>query len=113
MFYQYGLYKPLVNKKLGSPATIRQFFPLAFVLGLIVGLPLCFVNSFFLYIFTFVLIAYLVAAIAFAAKGTKNKREILLLPFVFLNIHISYGWGYIVGLYKIVTGKKFNVETNR
>ena len=27
MFYQYGLYKPLGNKKLGSPATIRQFFP--------------------------------------------------------------------------------------
>ena len=27
MFYQYGLYKPLVNKKLGSPATVRQFFP--------------------------------------------------------------------------------------
>jgi hypothetical protein len=38
MFYQYGLYKPLVNKKLGSPATIRQFFPLFFVLFLMIGL---------------------------------------------------------------------------
>ena len=28
MYYQYGLYKPLVNKKLGSPASMRQFFPL-------------------------------------------------------------------------------------
>ena len=37
MFYQYGLYKPLVNKKLGSPATLRQFFPVAFVLGIILG----------------------------------------------------------------------------
>ena len=25
MYYQYGLYKPLVNKKLGAPATVRQF----------------------------------------------------------------------------------------
>ena len=30
MFYQYGVFKPLVNKKLGSPATVRQFFPLFF-----------------------------------------------------------------------------------
>ena len=34
MFFQYGLYKPLVNKKLGAPATIRQFFPLLFLLFL-------------------------------------------------------------------------------
>ncbi|MFT5878116.1 MAG: glycosyltransferase involved in cell wall biosynthesis, partial [Dokdonia sp.] len=27
MFYQYGLFKPLVNSKLGSAATLRQFAP--------------------------------------------------------------------------------------
>ena len=27
MFYQYGLYKPLVNLKIGKPATLRQFAP--------------------------------------------------------------------------------------
>ena len=35
MFYQYGLYKPLVNCKLGAPATVRQFIPVGFVLGII------------------------------------------------------------------------------
>ena len=37
MYYQYGLYKPLVSKKLGAPATIRQFFPIAFLLWLVLG----------------------------------------------------------------------------
>ena len=41
MFYQYGVFKPLVNKKLGSPATVRQFFPLCFVLGLLLGPVVC------------------------------------------------------------------------
>lgn len=32
MFYQYGEYKPLVNIKLGAPATLRQFAPPALAL---------------------------------------------------------------------------------
>ena len=38
MFYQYGLYKPLVNNKIGRPTTLRQFAPLLLVLATLVGL---------------------------------------------------------------------------
>ena len=113
MFYQYGLYKPLVNKKLGSPATIRQFFPLMFVLGLIVGVPLLFIHKLFLYIYISILCIYLIGAVMFAIKDSKDKSEVLILPYIYLNIHISYGWGYLVGMYKIFTGSKFEVKTNR
>ena len=41
MYYQYGLYKPLVNKKLGAPATVRQFIPILFLLGLTIGGVVC------------------------------------------------------------------------
>lgn len=42
MFYQYGQFKPLVNIKLGAPATLRQFAPPALALLLVatvVALP--------------------------------------------------------------------------
>lgn len=113
MFYQYGLFKPLVNKKLGSPATVRQFFPLFFVIGILVGIPLIFINKVFLYLFLVTAIIYLLASVVFGFKGLSSKKEILILPYVFFNIHISYGWGYLTGIYKILMNKKINVKTNR
>src|SRR5690606_16353723 len=46
MFYFYGFFKPLVNKKVGKAATLRQFVPPAFVLSLIIGLILTVFSSF-------------------------------------------------------------------
>ncbi|MDX9752206.1 MAG: glycosyltransferase, partial [Flavobacteriales bacterium] len=37
MYREYGMFKPLVNIKLGRPATLRQFVPPLFVLGLVAG----------------------------------------------------------------------------
>mgnify|MGYP001159253157 CR=1 FL=1 len=113
MFYQYGLYKPLVNKKLGSPATIRQFFPVLFVLGLIGGLILSFIHNVFIYIYLIVLLIYLTGALYFGIKDSKDKKEIFYLPYMYLSIHIAYGWGYLVGIYKILMKKPFDVKSNR
>ena len=113
MFYQYGLFKPLVNKKLGKPATMRQFFPLGFVLGLIAGLICCFVHPIFIGIYLFVLATYLVAAIAFSLKATKSMGIIAYLIGTFFTIHVSYGWGYIRGIIKILLNKNFVAKVNR
>ncbi len=113
MFYQYGLYKPLVNKKLGSPATIRQFFPLFFLLGLILGLFLSFVHPLFFYFYISVVTFYIIAAFGFALKDADSLQVGLLTPYVFINIHLAYGWGYLTGIYKIITRKSFHVMQNR
>lgn len=113
MFYQYGLYKPLVNKKLGSAATVRQFFPLVFVLGLILGPLFGFLSPYFLVLYSFVIAVYFILSLCFGYKDSKNKKEVLLLPYIYFIIHFNYGWGYIRGIYKILTGKKFNVKVNR
>lgn len=113
MFYQYGLFKPLVNKKLGSPATVRQFFPLLFVLGLILGIPLCFVHPIFLYLYFTILILYLILSSFFALKMERNIRTIFLLIATFGVIHTSYGWGYLRGIGKLLTGRKFTGNMNR
>lgn len=113
MFYQYGLFKPLVNKKLGSPATLRQFFPLCFVCGLIVGtlLSLCFKVILLLYLGIIGL--YILLALTFSFKETKNVKQIVILPWVFFSIHVSYGWGYLNGLWKILRGQSFSAKVNR
>jgi len=116
MYYQYGLFKPLVNLKIGAPATIRQFFPIAFLLGLTVGGLLSIYSDYFLIPYIFVICLYLLLSLIFGVKGaTKNKdlKLIILLPIVFFTIHISYGYGYLVGIYKLIMRKKFNVEINR
>ena len=116
MFYQYGLYKPLGNKKLGAPATIRQFFPLLFVLGLIVGFALCLVFPVLWYIYITVLLLHFLIGVT---EGAKSAQEtgcyecILLMPYIFFNMHVSYGYGYMVGLYKLLFNKQFDVRVNR
>lgn len=116
MYYQYGLYKPLVNKKLGSPATIRQFFPLLFLLGIIFGGILSLFSNIIMWIYITVLVLYIAIGITIGCKfAVKHQRPLLaiLMPYVFANVHLSYGYGYLIGIYKILTKKKFNVESNR
>lgn len=124
MYYQYGLYKPLVNKKLGYPATIRQFFPAAFVVGLILGLAFTaayFATHFLFFsviaiIFAMVMLMYFAIGIAIGFKHAKRLHRpmlTLILPFTFFAVHISYGIGYLKGIWKVVTGKSFNVKCNR
>lgn len=116
MFYQYGLFKPLVNKKLGAPATIRQFVPLCFLLGLVLGgIASCFSETIFA-IYISVLAIYVVAAICFTRKEIqKEPRQLLYIPWLFAVIHISYGWGYLQGIFKFLILNKHtvNVKINR
>lgn len=116
MFFQYGLFKPLVNKKLGTPTTIRQFFPVVFVLGLFFGAVLSCFSKIMLTLYLVVLALYMILAIQFSIKNMFKEKDwklFFLIPAVFITIHISYGIGYLIGLYKIVFNKKFNVQINR
>lgn len=116
MFYQYGLYKPLVNKKLGSPATIRQFFPLMFLLFIIFGGILSFFSKIALCIYITILAIYLFIGLTLGCMNaviTYKPILTILMPYVFLNVHLSYGWGYLQGIYKVLGKKSYNVKSNR
>lgn len=120
MFFQYGYFKPLVNKKLGSPATLRQFFPLGFFTSLIIST--CVMLFSFSIGFSFVagiLSLYLCIALFFtigAIKKTKNA-EYILLPYVYFIIHASYGYGYLKGIFQILILKRLphikSIKVNR
>lgn len=113
MFYQYGLFKPLVNKKLGAPATVRQFFPLALVLGLIVGLPLAFLWRPFMWLYIGCIALYLLLALAFSIRSSRSLSQIFYQTITYVAVHLSYGWGYMAGLYKILAKQKFTAQNNR
>lgn len=101
MFYQYGFYKPLVNRKTGRPATARQFAPPLFVLFLLVfplaGLifkPL--LLSWYAGLCLYVL-ADLIFTFGVMLKSVKPAL-FFYLPWIFFLVHISYGWGYLSGI---------------
>lgn len=116
MFYQYGLFKPLVNKKLGRPSSIRQFFPVFFVIGLITGGIWSIISSKIVFLYLSVLGLHILLALYYSineVKKTGNKSIFFLLPGLFAVIHISYGVGYLVGIYKILSKKSFSARSNR
>lgn len=115
MFYQYGLYKPLGNKKLGAPATVRQFFPLLFVLGLVLGGMFCFAFPILLPCYIAVIALHLLIG---SIEGIKSANKtgkwscVCIMPYIFLNMHISYGVGYMKGLYNLILNRSFEVKSN-
>lgn len=116
MYYQYGLYKPLVNKKLGSPATLRQFIPPMFVAGLVLGAILSVCLPFIGILYGLVVLLYLAAGMMIGLKLSKKHQSaalILAMPFTFFILHLSYGIGYIHGIIKLLFKQSFNVTINR
>ena len=116
MYYQYGLYKPLVNKKIGSPATMRQLVPPFFVIGLLGGFILAFASLILRYMYVSITALYLLVGLIlgcrYAVKYHK-PRLVILMPMSFFITHWAYGVGYLHGILKIMFHIPFNADINR
>jgi glycosyltransferase involved in cell wall biosynthesis len=109
MHYQYGLYNPLVSLKVGRPMLSRHLVPLVFLLFLVFTGP----GSFFFAWSRWLLITgsalYLFGDLLFTAKiikQTKQVKLVLYLPWIFFFLHLSYGWGYLMGIFRFLLFKK-------
>lgn len=112
MFYQYAYFKPLVNKKLKKPATVRQFIPPLFVLFLFVGWVVIFISPFLFIVFLSGIGIYLLLNILFTFKSiwVSGKMYLLFfLPWIFFLQHLAYGLGYLAGIINFVFIKKSQV----
>ncbi len=94
-YFQYGLFKPLVLKKVKSEAKFRHLIPPLFVLYLIT-LPIAI--KFPLYLLP--LIVYLIMSLFFSVNNRMNFTEKFFSWIAFFILHISYGSGFILGLGK-------------
>ncbi|MCX6250039.1 MAG: glycosyltransferase family 2 protein [Bacteroidetes bacterium] len=109
MNYQYGVYKPLVAYKIGRPAAIRQLIPFLFVLFLITGGIGSFFSTWILLALAAGSLLYLLADLLFTIKITieaKRSSLIFFLPWIFPALHLSYGWGYLEGILRLLFRRK-------
>jgi glycosyltransferase involved in cell wall biosynthesis len=100
MYFQYGYFKPLVAKKVGRPATLRQLIPSLFLCSLFLLFALSSINRVFLYLFIALIILYLIITISVSFQ-ISSKNKITLIPFSILSffvLHFSYGFGYLRGI---------------
>lgn len=84
--------------------SIRHLIPLIFVITLILNL----IISSFVYSWKLILYFEVILYIGFILAGTINiaqkseEKKILLIPILFLFLHLSYGIGSIVGILKLI-----------
>lgn len=104
MYYQYGLYKPLVIRKVGAVMTVRQVVPAMFVAALGGSLLAAAVLPQTRLLAAAIALLYAAAA-AGAALGALPRhgvRPALALFAVFPVLHISYGAGFLVGALRLI-----------
>lgn len=107
-YFQYGLYKVRVLQKHPRQMSLRQFVPPLFVLALLFSAFLVFFPA-TRFLSLVVPVAYLAANLAAsfitAIRAQKSNQSPftsyhLLLPLTFAILHISYGLGFLLGLFK-------------
>lgn len=115
MFFQYGLFKPLVCKKLGRPATLRQLVPPAFAGGLIAGALLAPWHWILTCAYAGGVGLYVLIALFVSLSLAIQQKRLSIFPYLFscfFVIHLGYGLGYWLGIFKILFKRSFNVKCN-
>jgi len=105
MYYQYGLFKPLVNRKIGIPASARQLAPPLFALFIAAtALGGIFIPQLW-NLFAAGIFLYAVGSFVASASIALSERRPRLVPYLgwaFLIIHFAYGTGYLHGIFKFL-----------
>jgi len=101
-YFQYGYWKVRVLQKHPRQMRLRQFVPLAFVLSLLFALLLSILLPWGWLFLVGLSGLYLLAAffVSLRIASEKGWKYFLLLPPAFATIHISYGLGFLTGLFK-------------
>ena len=101
-YFQYGLYKVRVLQKHHRQMSPRQFIPPAFVTGILLSIILSVILSWgWIVLAGLIGIYFLVNVIVSLKIALREGLQYLpLLPIVFPTLHVSYGLGFISGLFK-------------
>lgn len=94
-YYQYGLYKPMVLRKIKSSMRLRHLIPSAFVLYSI-SLPL----SLWLPVWLLPLGAYFILLLSNGISKYKGLTFTFHKMMATVTLHISYGTGFLLGLFR-------------
>lgn len=111
-YYQYGFWKVRVIQKHKRPASIRHLIPLMFVLFLSLGGVLSLFSSLIRNAYFAILGLYILLDLFFSFKISIKKSMSYLgyLIISFPMLHISYGLGFILGLFNFYIAKSSKLE---
>jgi succinoglycan biosynthesis protein ExoA len=98
-YFQYGFYKVRVIQKRGRVLSWRHLVPGIFVSGLIFSILLGFITANMKLAFAVVLPYTIINLMASLWGARNNWRSLPLLPLSFIIIHLSYGLGFLWGLW--------------
>ena len=94
-----GRWNMVLLRKHGAALNLRHLIPFVFVLYLIFST----IFGFFAHVFwiqeIFIILLHLLLGVIAAAKKSHNIADIIKMPVLFLMLHISYGLGYLTGLF--------------
>ena len=101
-YYQYGFYKVRVLQKHPAQMRPRQFVPLVFVISLIIATVLMLAFSWGWLALGGILGVYMLAnvVVSFTLAQRAGWQYLWRLPLAFTTLHLSYGLGFLVGLFK-------------
>ncbi|HXI33433.1 MAG TPA: glycosyltransferase family 2 protein [Gemmatimonadales bacterium] len=100
MFFQYGYFKPLAARKIGRVLTVRQLVPALFVVALAASAVLAPWLVAGRWLLAAIATTYLAAISAAALGGLRyGARCALALAAAFPVLHVSYGVGFLAGLW--------------
>lgn len=107
-YKQYGYWKVRVIQKHRRPASLRHLGPSIFVLGGGLGWLACLVWPILWLVYGGAWTLYFILSALFSLKAASRDGWDLLpvLPLMFLTYHISYGWGFLLGLIDFILLKK-------
>lgn len=94
-----GKWNMVLLKYQNSALSLRHLVPFAFVLYLIASIIIGLFSKFFWFLEIGVLLVHLMLGLLAACKKTRKLSEIVKMPFLFLVLHVSYGTGYLSGIF--------------
>jgi len=100
MSYQYGYFKPLVARKIGTVMTVRQLVPALFVAAVGGGAPIAAAISALRVPYLTAIALYLAANIGCAVVAGRKYgiATVAWLATSFAALHVSYGMGFLKGV---------------
>lgn len=100
--YGNGYWNMVLLKKGSDALSIRHLVPFVFVLYLIFSFVFGFMWHWIWIVALCVLVLHLIMGVCFSLKKTNKFSEIIRMPFLFMFLHLSYGYGYLRALFKHV-----------
>lgn len=101
-YFGYGLWKVAVIKKHKKPARLSHLVPISFVVFILLFSILSFFSVWAKTVFSVVMLLYLGMNLYFSFKDTHLNTffDKLRLAWVHFVLHISYGLGFLCGIFK-------------